>query len=78
MEHGKTENSVPITQFSKNKSPNQTTTCKVFGPDNTLIDDILSCLELAFEVKATSPVMYNHSERQFFVFVAVQRRGTLP
>lgn len=47
------------------------TVIKFSGPNSDFLDELISYVAVGFKVTPTSPVMYNHDKKQFYIFVTV-------
>lgn len=82
MVYGEDETSTPVTQILNHIGSQEDkklkflgqTICKLSGPDNRFIDEIIECLSLVFQCEPTSPVMYNHQLKQFYVFISLAKK----
>lgn len=83
MVNGEDETSSPIAQILNHSSQDKRlkfltqTTCKISSQDNNFIDKIVECLSLAFQCEKTSPVMYNHELKQFYVYISLTKKEAL-
>ena len=61
----------PVNQANASSS---TGTVKVLSSDRLLVDEIVSCLQTAFNCTVTSKKMYSTEKDAFFLYAEVERR----
>jgi hypothetical protein len=53
---------------------NPETTVKITSKDKEFLEQIIECLQTAFDCELTSPKMYNDEKDIFFQYIAISKR----